>query len=102
MRRRFLAFVVATALAWAPPARASSALELVRMARAHEVAKEDDLALRRYMEAIALDPTCEEAYLGLGALRARRGDLREADTVYSLALEHVPALREARTKRAYV
>jgi tetratricopeptide (TPR) repeat protein len=54
------------------------------------------------MEALSLDPTCEEAYLGLGALRARRGDLREADRVYSLALEHVPALREARTKRAYV
>jgi tetratricopeptide (TPR) repeat protein len=101
--RRWLSIVaVAITLAWAAPAQASSAIELVRMARAHETAKEDDLALRRYMEALALDPTCEEAYLGLGALRARGGDLREAERVYSLALEHVPALREARTKRAYV
>lgn len=83
-------------------APASSALELVRSARAHEAAKEDDLALRRYMEALALDPTCEEAYLGLGSLRARRGDLREAERVYSVALEHLPGLRGARLGRAYV
>jgi tetratricopeptide (TPR) repeat protein len=81
---------------------ASSALELVRIAKAHELAREDDIALRRYMEALALDPTCDEAYLGLGSLRARRGDLREADRVYSVALEHVPQLTAARTARAYV
>src|SRR5512135_1397664 len=86
----------------ARPAEASSALELVRIAQAHEAAHEDDLASRRYMEALALDPTCDEAYLGLGALRARRGDLREADRVYSVALEHMPQLRAARTQRAYV
>jgi tetratricopeptide (TPR) repeat protein len=83
-------------------ASASSALELVRIAKAHELAHEDDIALRRYMEALALDPTCDEAYLGLGALRARRGDLREAERVYSVALEHVPHLTAARTGRAYV
>lgn len=80
----------------------SSVQELVRSARAHEQAHEDDLALRRYMEALSLDPTCGEAYLGLGSLRARRGDLHEAERVYSVALEHVPALREARLARAYV
>jgi hypothetical protein len=63
------------------PAWASSALELVQSARAHERAHEEDLALRRYMEALSLDPTCEEAYLGLGSLRARRGDLRESERV---------------------
>src|SRR5688500_14902419 len=100
---RALVTIAAIALAaWAPVAHASSALELVRLARAHEAAKEEDLALRRYMEALALDPTCEEAYLGLGDLRARRGDLREADRVYSVALEHLPALREARRARAHV
>jgi tetratricopeptide (TPR) repeat protein len=86
----------------AASATASSALELVRSAHAHEQAHEDDLALRRYMEALALDPTCEEAYLGLGSLRARRGDAREAERVYSMALEHLPALRAARLGRAYV
>lgn len=83
-------------------AHASSALELVRIAHAHEVAKQDDLALRRYMDALSLDPTCEEAYMGLGSLRARRGDLREAERVYSLALEHLPGHRAARLARAYV
>jgi tetratricopeptide (TPR) repeat protein len=84
------------------PASASSALELVRVARAHEVAHEDDLALRRYTEALSLDPTCEDAYIGLGRLRARRGDLREAERVYNVALEHLPGLRAARLGRAYV
>jgi tetratricopeptide (TPR) repeat protein len=92
----------AFALAVAPPARASSALELVRIARAHEASREEDLALRRYTEALALDPTCDEAYLGLGRLRARRGDLREAERVYNVALEHRPGLRAARLGRAYV
>jgi tetratricopeptide (TPR) repeat protein len=84
------------------PAVASSALELVRIARAHEAAREDDLALRRYTEALALDPTCAEAYLGLAKLRTRHGDLREAERVYNVALEHLPALRAARIGRAYV
>lgn len=83
-------------------AHASSALELVRMARAHEIAHEEEIALRRYNDALSLDPTCEEAYLGLGSLRARRGDLREAERVYSVALEHFPQSREARVARAYV
>ncbi len=84
------------------PAFASSALDLVRIARAHEVAHEEDLALRRYTEALSLDPTCEEAYIGLARLRARRGDLREAERVYNVALEHLPGLRAARLGRAYV
>lgn len=90
------------ALGTTAPAWASSALELVKIARAHEAAHEDDLALRRYTDALALDPTCEEAYLGLGRLRARRGDLREAERVYNVALEHLPGLRAARVGRAYV
>ncbi len=96
-------FVVGAARpAGAAGSSASSALELVRVARANEAARENDLALRRYMEAISLDPTCEEAYLGLGSLRARQGDLREAERVYSVALAHVPRLRAARLARAYV
>jgi tetratricopeptide (TPR) repeat protein len=99
-----LAFAITFAITvGAPsPAFASSALDLVRIARAHEAAREEDLALRRYTEALSLDPICEEAYIGLGRLRARRGDLREAERVYNVALEHLPQLRAARLGRAYV
>jgi tetratricopeptide (TPR) repeat protein len=102
LRGALALLAMVTVLGSASPASASSALELVRIARAHEAAHEDDLALRRYTEAINLDPTCEDAYIGLGKLRARRGDLREAERVYSLALEHLPGLRAARIGRAYV
>ena len=93
---------IALVLGTASVASASSALELVKIARAHEASREDDIAIRRYMEALSLDPTCEEAYLGLGRLRARRGDLREAERVFNVALEHLPGLRAARVARAYV
>ncbi len=101
-RSLFTSLAFAVCIAVARPATASSALELVRAAKAHEAASQEDVAVRRYMEAIALDPTCEEAYLGLGSLRARQGDMREAERVYSLALEHLPGLRAARLARAYV
>ena len=101
-RSLFAALALAGNLASSRPAAASTALDMVRAAKALEAAKEEDLAVRRYMEAIAFDPTCEEAYLGLGSLRSRQGDLREAERVYSLALEHLPALRAARLGRAYV
>ncbi len=96
------AALAAVLLLSAAPAPASTALELVRIARGHEEARQEDLALRRYNEALSLDPTCAEAYLGLGSLRARRGDLREAERVYTVALEHLPQLRAARLARAYV
>lgn len=97
-------FVALAVMAAGRPSGAtiSSAVELVEIARGHERAGAAELALRRYAEALAIDPTCAEAYLGLGALRARRGDLREADRVYSVALEHLPDLREARAARAHV
>jgi tetratricopeptide (TPR) repeat protein len=103
MRRALPALVFAFATTLASGTLASnSALELVRIAQAHERAHEEDVALRRYMEALSLDPTCEEAYLGLGSLRARRGDLREAERVYTVALERLPQLRDARLARAHV
>jgi tetratricopeptide (TPR) repeat protein len=98
---RVLGIVLAVLLT-ASAASASTALDLVKLARAHEAAHEDDLALRRYMDALSLDSSCEEAYLGLGSLRTRRGDLYEAERVYSVALERMPQLRPARVSRAYV
>jgi tetratricopeptide (TPR) repeat protein len=93
---------VAAVMMLGAPVSASTPLDLVELAKAHERAHEDDLALRRYTDALALDSMCEEAYLGLGSLRARRGDLREAERVYSIALEHLPQLRAARTARAFL
>lgn len=86
----------------ARPAAASTALDLVQIAKGYEASHQEEIALRRYMDALGLDPLCAEAYLGLGQLRARRGDLREAERVYSVALEHLPSLREARLARAHV
>ncbi len=97
-----VAVLVALALV-APNARAGSSVsELVREARQHEAANERDLAIRRYTEALALDPTCGPAYLGLAGLRARLGDLREAERVYSMAIEHAPEVRSALAGRARV
>ncbi|MBV9946638.1 MAG: tetratricopeptide repeat protein [Myxococcales bacterium] len=91
------------ALASAAPARAlasSSADELVRQARAHEASGEDDVAVRRYMDALTIEPTHEGAWLGLGALRVRMGETAEAERVYSSALARVPTLRAALEGRA--
>ena len=90
-------------LAFAPrvaSAQTSSSDELVRQARAREASHEDDVAARRYNDALRLDATHVDAYLGLGALRLRLGDYREAERVYSVALEHVPSLRRAMAGRA--
>lgn len=102
MRRLVVAPVLLAGVLAVTPATASSALELVKIAHAHEIAHEDDVAIRRYMEALALDPGCVEAYAGLGDLRARRGDLHEAERVYSVALEHFPQERALRVARAHV
>ncbi len=99
---RAVVMTLAAALATPGAACASSALDLVGRALSHEEAHEDDLALRRYTEALALDPTCAEAYLALARLRAKGGDLREAERVYDVALAHLPGLRAARVGRAHV
>jgi tetratricopeptide (TPR) repeat protein len=84
------------------PASASTATDLVQIAKGYEASHQEEIALRRYMDALDLDPLCAEAYLGLGSLRARRGDLREAERVYTVALQHIPSLHEARLARALV
>lgn len=76
-------------------ARATSCSELVREAESHESAHEDDVAARRYTEALTLDATCQKAYLGLAALRVRQGDGREAERVVAALLDHIPTMRAA-------
>lgn len=103
MPARAAAFAVLLAvglLATRARAASSSSDELVRQARAHEASHEDDLALRRYAEALTLDPTNEDAWLGLGALRLRLGEAPEAERVYGAALERVPTLARALEGRA--
>jgi tetratricopeptide (TPR) repeat protein len=84
------------------PVSASSVTELIREAQELEAAHQEDRAILRYTEALELDPTCAPAYLGLADLRARRGDTREAERVYSVALDHVPQLYAALVGRARV
>jgi tetratricopeptide (TPR) repeat protein len=74
--------------------------ELVRQARAHEAAHEDDLAARRYTEALTLDALSAAAWLGLGELRIRTGEPIEAERVYTAALARLPLLIEALKGRA--
>ena len=102
MRSVVAALVFVTITGFFPQiARAtSSSDELVREARAHETEHENELALRRYTEALTIDPTSADAYLGLAALRLRLGEPKEAAMVYGAALEHVPSLDAALVGRA--
>jgi len=95
------AAVLALSLAAATAEGTPSSDELVRQARAHEAAHEDDVAVRRYMEALELEPTAGDAWLGLGALRLRRGEPAEAERVYDAALQRLPLLYRAAAGRAH-
>jgi tetratricopeptide (TPR) repeat protein len=96
-----LAIVCKTTLAARVAFASSSADELVRQARAHEAAHDDDVAVRRYMEALSIEPTNAEAWMGLGALRMKLGDAAEAERVYSSALARIPSLYGALERRAH-
>jgi tetratricopeptide (TPR) repeat protein len=83
-----------------PSLASPSSEELVRQAREHEAAKEDDIAARRYTEALTLDARDSSAWLGLGELRLRTGEPREAERVYTAALARLPSLASALEGRA--
>lgn len=100
LTRASAATALAASLAAPPALASSSADELVRQARAHEAEHDDDVAVRRYMEALAIEPRNAEAWIGLGALRLRIGEAAEAERVYSSALERVPTLQAALEGRA--
>jgi tetratricopeptide (TPR) repeat protein len=78
----------------------SSADELIRQARAHEAAHEEDVAARRYMEALTIAPMNADAWIGLAELRMKLGDPLEAERVYTSALDRVPSLSVALDGRA--
>ncbi|MEO7112592.1 MAG: tetratricopeptide repeat protein [Polyangiaceae bacterium] len=102
MRVFVVSIFFASAVTVASGARANaSSDELVRQGKLHEAFDEADRALRSYTDALAIDPTSGDAYLGLGRVRLRLGQAHEAERVYSTALEHVPTLTDALAGRAH-
>jgi len=79
---------------------ASAAAELTRQGREHAKAGDDALAMKRFAEAVHLDPSYGPAYLDLAAARERAGDYSEAERTYDVAIEHVPNFIAAFRARA--
>ncbi len=59
-------------------------------------------AMKRYRDAIELDPTAEPAYLALGALRVKRNELSEAENIYDVGVGRLPGSRALYLARAKV
>jgi tetratricopeptide (TPR) repeat protein len=79
---------------------AASAAELTRQGREHAKSGDDALAMRRFADAVRLDPSYGPAYLELAAARERSGDFVEAARTYDVAIEHVPHFLAAFRARA--
>ena len=56
--------------------------------------------MKRFAEAVHLDPSYGPAYLDLAAARERAGDYSEAERTYDVAIEHVPNFIAAFRARA--
>src|SRR5688500_20401692 len=56
--------------------------------------------MRRFADAVRLDPSYGRAYLELAAARERAGDFIEAERTYDVAIEHVPNFVAAFRARA--
>jgi tetratricopeptide (TPR) repeat protein len=101
----WVALLLLTALT---PARAegdggwasSTAAELTRQGREHAQSGDDALAMRRFADAVRLDPSYGPAYLELAAARERAGDFVEAERTYDVAIEHIPSFVAAFRARA--
>lgn len=94
------AVVSVVALVFAGEARASSVDELIASAERQIAQGNEDVALRRYTDAVTLDRSCERCYLGLGALREKRGDFPEALRVYTVGLANRAEGAKLRIARA--
>jgi tetratricopeptide (TPR) repeat protein len=94
--------LVLSARAAAADAPGEAAPELTRQGQVHAREGDDELAIRRFLEALTLDPSYGPAYLELGAARLRGGDLAEAQKTYDLAIVHLPNFAAAYKARAGV
>jgi tetratricopeptide (TPR) repeat protein len=108
LRRAACAAVVALRVATSTSvARAESndgtdtmAAELTRQGKEHARKGDDFVAMRRFLEAIQLDPTYGPAYLELAAARERMGDWEEAERAYDLGIARVAQFAAALRGRA--
>lgn len=102
---RWVRVVAVLLLLAVPPvsaAPAGSATLLVSQGKQKEADGDELAAIKRYSDAIAIDPSNEEAYLALGALRTKRNELGEAEAVYDVATIRVPASRAVFFHRGHV
>lgn len=76
------------------------AAELTRQGHEHAQRGDEEVAIRRFVEAIQLDSTYGPAYLELAAARERAGDFGEAERTYNVAIERVAGFAAAFRGRA--
>lgn len=96
MKRTIVALLLAAiALVDRPivAAPAASAALLVAQGKQKETDGDELSAIKRYSDAIAIDPVHEDAYLALAALRMKRNELGEAESVLDVAVIRVPSSR---------
>jgi tetratricopeptide (TPR) repeat protein len=106
-RASLAAIVLAVAVLVDPRERAvASPSESAALLIAQGLQKESDgdelAAMKRYRDAIELDPAAEPAYLALGALRTKRNELSEAENVYDVGLTRLSSSRALYLARATV
>jgi tetratricopeptide (TPR) repeat protein len=75
------------------------ARDLTEQASTHRAAGRTELALKRYLEALEMDGTFGDAYLGLAALRESTGEIDEAERILLLALDRIPGFVTAQIAR---
>lgn len=68
----------------------ASAKLLVAQGRERFAAGDDLTAMKRFFEAMEMDPSNADGYLGLAEVRVKRGELSEAEALDSLAIAHAP------------
>ena len=106
-RRVLVALLLTAAAASSRPGSihaspASSAALLVAQGKEREGAGDALTAIKRYSDALAIDPTSEAAYLALGALRERRSEPIEAEEIYTVGIARVPTSNEMLVARGRV
>ncbi|HVY46218.1 MAG TPA: tetratricopeptide repeat protein, partial [Minicystis sp.] len=96
----FAAFAAAPARAEGASWATEHAAELTQLGRAQAAQGDVPAAVRRYLDALASDPTYAPAYLALGKLYESVGEVKEAERTYAMGIEHVLGFAEARLARA--